>query len=182
MRIIWEIRSIAIGFVIMLVIYYVFSLALSDASREDRMIYRLANLEDNGYEIYRGTDDRIMAALISSWIALFFGGMAAVFFGDPGRAARAKSLTDLLSPSIVTAIVPLILMIGAVLITWQNSVNMWEHSTVDQYGRPFEPLTFPFVLILTIFMSLATLITSMAGGLTGNWLKSAGQRIGFRQK
>jgi glucan phosphoethanolaminetransferase (alkaline phosphatase superfamily) len=170
MRFGWVLKSAAVGIIVMLLICYVFSLALSLNAREYKMMNKLSEYKDNTFEYLRGSSDVVWLAAIGSLIALFAGGMTATLLSRPSTASLYKWLI----PSAIVAIATMLVIDGYMLVTWNDSMQKWHQSPVDEYGRPFEPIVFPALLFLMVVLDAVCLMASAAGGIVA-WISDRSQ-------
>lgn len=165
----WVLSSAAVGIIVMLLICYMFSLAFSINTREYKMMNKLTEYGDTTFDYLRGSGDIAWLAALGSLIALFAGGMAAMLLSRPDKVSVSKWLV----PSVIVAIITMLVIDGYMLVTWNDSVQKWHKSSIDEYGRPFEPIVFPALLFLMLAIDGACLAASAAGGFAVKISKSS---------
>ena len=156
----WVIKSIIVGLIVMLLICFMFSIAFSISARENKMISNLEQYKDYSFDYSLGSGDIFLLAAIGSIIALFAGGMTATLLAHPDKASSYKWIL----PWAIVAFTTILVVDGYILITWNDNVQKWHQSSIDEFGRPFEPMD-PFTLIfLMLVTGGACFVASAAGG------------------
>ena len=161
MRFGWVIKSVAVGLIVMLLICYMFSIIFSISARENKMISKLEQNKDYTFDYSLGSGDIVLLAAIGSIIALFAGGMAATLLAHQDRVSSYKWLI----PCAIVAITTILVIDGYMLITWNDRMQKWHQSSVDELGRPFEPVIFPILLFLILVYDGVCFAAAAAGGI-----------------
>jgi hypothetical protein len=175
MRFGWVLRSAAIGFIVLLIVCYLFSFAFSINEREYRMMNKLSGYKDTSFDYLRGSGDVVWLAALGSLVTLFSGGMAAALLSRLDKTFTPGWLI----PPVVVAIITILVVDGYLLISWSDSVQKWHKSPVDELGRPFEPIILPALLFLIMVIDGACFLASAAGGLMAPSRSAAGHAPGL---
>ncbi len=161
----WVIKSIIVGLIVTLIICYMFSIVFSISARENKMVSKLDQYQDNTFDYSLGSGDIVLLAAIGSIIALFAGGMTATLLAHPDRTSSSKWIL----PCAIVAITTILVIDGYMLITWNDSMQKWYQNPVDELGRPFEPIIFPMLLSLMLMIDGACLVAAASGGVVA-WI------------
>lgn len=164
-RIWWVIKSFIVGLIVMLLICYMFSIVFSISARENKMISKLDGYKDYTFDYSLGSGDIVLLAAIGSIIVLFAGGMTATLLVHPDKASSYQWLL----PCVIVAITTILVIDGYMLITWNNSMQRLQYSSVDELGRPFEPVMFPILLFLMLVYDGVCFAAAAAGGIVA-WI------------
>lgn len=160
MRFGWVLNSAAVGVVVLLLIYYMFSLAFSINAREYSMMNKLADYKDSTFEYLRGSGDVVILAALGSLITLFAGGMAATLLSRPDNVSGFKWLM----PSVIVAIFTVLAIDAYIYTTWDHGIQTYYKTGGDEYGHPIDPLPFIAILIIMLVIDTVCFVASAAGG------------------
>ncbi len=159
MRYRWVLSSIAVGIIVLLLAYHMFSLAFSINSREYSMINKLAGYKDTTFDNLRGWSDVIWLAAVGSLITLLAGGMAATLLSRPDKKSEYKLLVV---PAIV-AIFTMIAIDAYIYSSWNDGMQVSQDRGA-QYG-PAEPMPFCLVFFIMLVLDGVCFVASAMGGL-----------------
>ncbi len=171
MRFEWLIKSAVIGIIAMLFICYIFSLAFSINARESQMMSKLQALGDNTVEnLYSANNDLPLLAALGSFFTLLAGGMLAAL---QTRSEKASS-NNWLYASAIVALITILIVDGYMINSWNESMQKYGQSHVDQFGRPVELTPLPIILLLMFIIDGACFLATTAGGLVVQISKASG--------
>ncbi len=74
---------------------------------------------------------------------------------------------------MIVAIITILVIDGYMLITWNDSMQRWQYSSVDELGRPFEPVMFPILLFLILVYDGVCYAAAAAGAVVVGISKDA---------
>jgi hypothetical protein len=162
----WVLTSAAVGIVVLLLIYYMFSLAFSINAHEYDMMNKLAGYKDSTFEHLRGSSDIELLAALGSLIALFAGGMAATLLSRLDKPFIYRWLV----PSAIAAIFTMLAVDAYMYVAWDHGVQLAQ---TGGYGRPIDPSPFIVILFIMLVFDAVCFAASASGGLVAAISKSS---------
>src|SRR5271157_880724 len=160
MRFRWVLNSVAVSIIVVLLVYYMFSLAFSINTRENGMINTLATYKDTSFDPPGGPGDEIWLAAVGSLITLFAGGMAAALLSRVEKSSDYK----LLATSAIVALFTAIAIDAFIYISWDRGMQAYMAAQAG-YGPPIEPTPFIVALFLMLLLDGVCFMASAMGGV-----------------
>ena len=152
----WLLKSVLVGFAVLAVVYYLFSIAYSIVAYNEKMIDLLSHYNDTTIQYSNGAD-AIFLAFIGTLTACFTGGMA----------ARSLSRVDvpsdhgLLITSIIVVVFVTLVADVDIYLRWSNTLNMAQAGALS---LPVEPTPFGVILFIMLIFDGFCFLASVAGG------------------